>query len=280
MATRVCPICSNTKITIEDKKTGVFFCEPCNHRFRLNAQDFVKKHYDNYIEESKEKLTNEHRNFFVFPNWKLYDYIISKIPYKKDSKLLEVACGTGTCLRHIQINRADLKLYGIDLFQNSRGGINFIKGDIYNTEIKEKFDVIVCKEIIEHTEDIKKFMRKLKPLLKKDGILFINITDSNVLIYRLTKLIKSIWSVPYERLHRPYHLNYFTEQSFRNLLNLSGFKTMKTKRYSAPLISIDTPHKSFVIRKIYKILAMLLFFISRLLRQEYYLMFICKNNMK
>jgi len=50
-----------------------------------------------------------------------------------------------------------------------------IKEDLYKYEPKNKFDIILCGELLEHLEDPLGALIKLNSLLKKDGQLFLTV---------------------------------------------------------------------------------------------------------
>ena len=51
--------------------------------------------------------------------------------------------------------------------------IKYICSSPENLNIKEKFDIILNMEIIEHVDDVKLFLRNSSKFLKKNGIMYI-----------------------------------------------------------------------------------------------------------
>jgi 2-polyprenyl-3-methyl-5-hydroxy-6-metoxy-1,4-benzoquinol methylase len=264
-----CPICSNTHIRVEDKKLDVFYCKLCNHRFTLIEKGKHKKYTPDYID-------SERKNFFEHPNYKLFDYILKKLP-KKEIKLLDVGCGDGTFLIYALNKGKEIKLYGIDLIENKHPKINFIKGDIFNKRINERFDVIVNMDVIEHVDNPRRFIRVLKGMLKKDGIIFITTIDTDAFLYRTAGYLKPVWRVPYERLYHHYHLNHFTEKSLKKLIKAENLKIIRHIHHSYPLLSIDIQDKNIVLQKLYKLAAMFMYAFSSIINQEDSQTIICKN---
>ncbi|MBT3209629.1 MAG: class I SAM-dependent methyltransferase [Bacteroidetes bacterium] len=115
------------------------------------------------------------------------------IPFIKDyveldqnTEILEVGCGEGGNMKPF----LDLgcKLTGVDLsagkienakhfFQNHNNSKNleFIHNDIYNlqVELKNKFDFIFLRDVLEHIHNQERFIKFIKTLLKPDGKLFL-----------------------------------------------------------------------------------------------------------
>lgn len=93
--------------------------------------------------------------------------------------LLDCGCGTGKTLELLQEFG---KTYGTDLDEDcinycvKRGFKNIIKQDITKPlQFKEKFDVIVVTDVLEHVEDDKKALEQLSNGLNDQGILIITV---------------------------------------------------------------------------------------------------------
>ncbi len=118
------------------------------------------------------------------------DKIISHFNLKKDIKtplkglnIADIGCGGGLLCEPMASFGA--KVMGIDASkkniqvakihaQKSKLDINYQNLDIEDlAKKKEKFDVILAMEIVEHVDNIDIFMASLGKCLKKDGILFI-----------------------------------------------------------------------------------------------------------
>jgi len=100
----------------------------------------------------------------------------------KNIKILDVGCGGG--LLSEPMCRLGAEVTGIDASDKNinvakiHSKKNNLKIDYFcsspeNFKIKDKFDVILNMEIVEHVEDVNFFLKSCNNLLKKNGIMFV-----------------------------------------------------------------------------------------------------------
>ena len=96
--------------------------------------------------------------------------------------ILDIGCGGG--LLSEPMTRLGANVTGIDASiknikiaklhaKKNKLRINYLHSSPENLKIKNKFDVILNMEIIEHVDDINFFMKSCSKHLKKDGLMFI-----------------------------------------------------------------------------------------------------------
>lgn len=92
----------------------------------------------------------------------------------QNSKVLDVGCGNGSLT--FDLSKKAKKVVGIDLNQkylekakdkNKAENIDYILGDAINYDFKEKFDVVILSNVLEHIADRIDFLQKIKPLANK-----------------------------------------------------------------------------------------------------------------
>ncbi|MDC3151290.1 bifunctional 2-polyprenyl-6-hydroxyphenol methylase/3-demethylubiquinol 3-O-methyltransferase UbiG [Candidatus Pelagibacter sp.] len=100
----------------------------------------------------------------------------------KDIKILDIGCGGG--LLSEPLSRLGATVTGIDAsdrnikiakmhLKKSKLDINYYCSSPESFEAKEKFDVVLNMEIVEHVDNVNFFLLKSSELLKKDGLMFI-----------------------------------------------------------------------------------------------------------
>jgi len=172
--------------------------------------------------------------------------LINLIPDKVKC-LLDVGCGTGKLGAFLKKNRK-ITVIGIEL--SSKAGKIARKyldkvyvGDIEKIKFnfkKNYFDCIVCGDVLEHLIDPVKILIKLKPFLKKDGILIASIPNIQhyTIIYRL---IFGKWQYSDAGLLDKTHLRFFTLNTIKELFSETGYKIIRIQRnylYSKLIIII------------------------------------------
>tara|TARA_Y100000590_G_scaffold461693_1_gene623865 strand:+ start:88 stop:813 length:726 start_codon:yes stop_codon:yes gene_type:complete len=115
----------------------------------------------------------------------------SKKPLK-DLKILDIGCGGGLLCE--PLNRLGANITGIDASQKNieaaklhskemNLNINYICCSPENLNSKNKFDVILNMEIVEHVSDVNLFIKSCSELVKKNGIMFVATINKNLKSY-------------------------------------------------------------------------------------------------
>lgn len=187
--------------------------------------------YDKYHRDL-EYITNEKlfRNIFQM-RYKL----ISAFSSKK-GKVLDIGCSNGVFLDIFK--EKGWETFGVE---PSASGVEAIKkGHKVSRKYFEKamfpknyFDLVLMNHTLEHVEDADAVLQKIYSILKKNGVLFIDVPNAGGLG---SKILKDKW--PY-RL--PLEHNYqFTRKSLGEKIVSAGFKILHWESRSG-LFEFDSP---------------------------------------
>ncbi len=119
-------------------------------------------------------------------------YILDQLNNKNivEAEILDLGCGgglvseslakLGAVVTGVDFVKENIKIASDHASKNNLN-INYINQNIEKLKIKKKFDVIIMFEILEHLDDWKVFIMKIKKNLKKNGILIISTINRNVI---------------------------------------------------------------------------------------------------
>lgn len=137
--------------------------------------------------------------------------------FVKNKKVLDIACGSGYgseiivnygCKSYLGIDISNETVIEANKHYKSRK-VKFLCGDGTDLHFVKNnmFDVIVSYETIEHIQNYKKFIKELKRVLNREGVLIISTPNKK---YSSPNSIKPI---------NPYHVIEFYPDEYKLLLN-------------------------------------------------------------
>ena len=162
-----------------------------------------------------------------------------KLPLK-DIKILDIGCGGG--LLSEPLSRLGATVTGIDAsdrnikiakmhLKKSKLDINYYCSSPESFEAKEKFDVVLNMEIVEHVDNVDFFLLKSSELLKKDGLMFIATLNKTLKSYVFAiigaeYILKwlPIGTHDWNKFLKPDDLINICKNNSLNLINLIGVK--------------------------------------------------------
>lgn len=270
-----CPVCE-----IESRflplKVGVdiFRCPSCDHCFTDVSVMEAHEPYD------EDYFLVRHPNWFNNPNYKLFDYISKALNgLASGPKILDVGCGKGDLLRYLHKHNPKLKLSGIDFTKNQpTPEIEFHCGDVFELAESHTFDAIVSLAVIEHIEDVSKFINKLQRLLNPNGIVILMTVDERSLLYSLSRLFGKLtyWG-PATRLYERHHLNHFNRSSLRRLMELNRLTVIEARDHVIPIAAVDFDSSSRFNAAILKLGVRVIFTLARLIHRSHTQTIICNK---
>jgi len=173
------------------------------------------------ISDTGERIlpTQKDEVSIVFSRHKFaYEYVQQ---FVENKTVIDVGCGTGYGCK-IFAEKATI-VYGIDHDKEAISyckqkypapNITYIEMDINSTVLDRQFDIATAFQVIEHIQNLSKFIERLKQIVKPNGVIFIS-----------TPNVKQ----PQKgKVQNPFHFNEMNYVQFRKLIsdNFSSFEIL------------------------------------------------------
>lgn len=233
-----CPVCGHAAFSlwirtkdfsISQEDFDIVSCKKCGFKFTnpRPTEASISRYYDssNYISHHDEnrglipllyKWIREHITLKQKQKW-----IEQTLPHK--GKLLDVGCGTGHFLLHMQ--KHGWEVTGIEPAAEASNKVKERGIQAYShleeAALHAPFDAISMWHVLEHVHDLKGYLQKLKKLLKADGYLFIAVPN-------IDSYDAQLYGAHWAALDVPRHLYHFTPSHIRLLLENNKFQLQKT----------------------------------------------------
>ena len=158
---------------------------------------------------------------------------IEKIKPEK-GRVLDVGCGRGEFLH--AAGKKDWNVVGTEIsktfadYAKNKFGLNVLTGDLRDIDLHfESFDVICLISVIQYLQNPMETLKKSNLLLKKDGIIFIEATNEDALVFKVGNFLKSIMegrkvATHLSPLFPSYQVYGFNRKSLGLALEKTGFK--------------------------------------------------------
>ncbi|HHT9125772.1 MAG TPA: class I SAM-dependent methyltransferase [Candidatus Brocadiia bacterium] len=153
-----------------------------------------------------------------------------EVPGDEARRILDIGCGSGRMLREMRKRGWDV--FGTELSEYSckrakeEFNLDVRKGSVETCNFPENyFDVITLWHVFEHIKNPSETLNEIYRLLKRDGVLIIDVPNLKSLQFMLSR---ERWF----HLDVPRHLYNFTTTTLANLLNKNEFKVYKVKQSS------------------------------------------------
>ncbi len=203
-------------------------CKACGLQFLHPFPSYdLKEYYDSKYRgthncEMDTKRTSEDR--FNDRHYELQDNLETVLGYVcPESRVLEIGCAAGAMLSMLQPHVKEV--VGLD-YNSEDAHYAADKLDIatYTTDLWEtgighnSFDVICAFHVIEHVEDPVRWLYKIRPYLKNDGVIILATPN-------LDHPYMTLWDIPEfaDFWYREPHLYYFNMDTLEKITNAAGY---------------------------------------------------------
>ncbi|MEI7905123.1 MAG: class I SAM-dependent methyltransferase [Candidatus Firestonebacteria bacterium] len=216
-----CCICQSETVHVSSKTalSDLFECLNCAHVFYAFRPD--KKVLDDLYADEKyydEGPGIEKKAEYL---WERRFYSISKYIRYFNGNILDVGCGKAVFLD--QAKKQGMSVFGTEYSEYTskyaieKYGINPILKDLLSAEFKNNFfDVVSFWHVLEHLYYPSKYIQEACRIMKKGGILIVELPNKDVRGVDIDNQIKQNQT----------HLNFFTEKSIKTLLYSNGFRIL------------------------------------------------------
>lgn len=183
------------------------------------------KNYYSFSKDAGKSILNKIKDFIEV---KMFKGIVGKL-HGNDLSVLDVGGGTGWVLNSLKKATNRFKYFNIvDIDENAEStaivnGYSFFKGKIEDYKPKNKFDLIIMLNLIEHVSDPVLVLNSIKNMTKNNGLIVIKTPNNDSLDARIFK--KYNWG----GLHAPRHFNIFSKKSIEILAEKNGLKVESIK---------------------------------------------------
>lgn len=230
-----CPGCGSSRSEVCFQKNHFFFetCLECNTLFcnprpsesqlkQLYMESESSHYWSNVFFPSVQDARRE--RLFRPKAIKIGELIRTK--GLQVSHICDVGAGHGLFLEELKQVFSEVRLCAIEPDQTSseileRKGFDVLRAVVQDAqEWKEKFDFVICSEVIEHVFDVKEFLRSLFELLRPGGhCLVTGLGYEGFDILTLQERSKSV--------SPPHHLNFLSQKGFQMAFKRNGFSSVE-----------------------------------------------------
>lgn len=210
-----------------------------------------EKKFSEYFQENGISHYNPNLIYSLF--WKLYSFemiheyrLIQK--YKNSGMLLDIGVGKGEFLSKFPNQRWEKYAYDPFLTKKDEqklrkmigANLNINQFQYLKNYPSDFFDVVILRNVIEHTAEFLSLIKQSYRILKKGGILFIRTPNMDSADF---KIFKSSWYV----VSMEDHLVFFEKKTLLNILKQSNFKEKfkEPVRGSSPLCLLRSVSTSY-----------------------------------
>lgn len=238
----ICQVCGNTKfrelyhtpqhpffegVMPRPYKKVLFFdlsikeCANCGFVFKKSsarADRKLDKFYKSHIGMSSAAADESEFSFGIAQRF--IDTIVQNMGSKKIKTVLEIGCRDGFVLGQIR-RRIGAKVVGVDVstakpYEDELGPLNIVHAYFPTPKIREKFDLIYAKAVLEHVSKIQPIVSNVQKQLNPGGMFVAQVPkveqslrDGNIGIF----------------IHE--HVNFFTKATLSLLCGRNGLRVKK-----------------------------------------------------
>ncbi len=242
-----CPICGNETygVLVNGKDfefhTGEYKVQRCNscHVSYTNPAINEREIYKFYEDRNTPDFPNSTGIIHILRQWYLARNarnILANLPISKPIRIMDYGCGDGAySLALSTIN--EYKVVAVDfhpspppLLANSIKEASNIEYKSYQSLNElEIFDVIFCRQVLEHIPNPRQLLSQLHNFLSISGFLIIEVPN-------IDSFWRKLLGKYYYTLYLPQHFYHFNASSLAHLVENEGFTVRKINKLHTPIL--------------------------------------------
>jgi len=177
-------------------------------------------------------------SFDILAKPEIYFNVVRKemLPFvPKEAKIiLEIGCGDGN-FGSLLLRNGATEVWGIEYEKEQGDAAKKIMTKIFVGDVSEQllnlpdqyFDAIVCNDVLEHLIDPYTVINRLRPKLKKDGIMISSIPNIRYFRNLFDFFFNKNWDYTDSGIMDKTHLRFFTYKSIRKMFESNGYEVIK-----------------------------------------------------
>jgi len=255
-ASAPCPLCKSSNVRIEYELTGyrIAICDNCHFEyhdgFGGGGGDEEMFSEDYYQVRHHEAFKSQFGDYEQDPSAPVYREWLEKMEaIVPKGRILDVGSALGTFLKIAESRGwspegVEISRFAAEFSRRERG-LEVFNGDLEQfPATDESFDVVTFWDSIEHVTHPRENLVTAFSLLRPGGLVLLTTDNFDCLIGDLARLAyrASMGKVRYamERIFIAPNRSYFTEETFRDLLEEIGFRIVIFEKMEYPLDKIRT----------------------------------------
>ena len=246
-----CAICQEVTPTKELAKVGMFgwpthvsICKQCGLVYltpRWTRERYIQyytREYEGDYREDREKSeeTEQRKIRQAWPR------IAPNLP-KNPAAVLDIGCGLGWALDYAAKQIDGVRIAGIESSEESIAhlkdeiGAEFIHSDLdsdWHLDHQDSFDLVIMRMVAEHLLNPVEAFKKVRSVLKEDGIFYIAVPD----MFNPDGSLRDFW-------YRVVHTYYYSKPTLTRILNLAGLEPVVIQEQEYELWAVVRRRESF-----------------------------------
>jgi SAM-dependent methyltransferase len=237
-----CGLCRGDKFRILYRFSdfSIQQCQSCGLvcRDRLLSEQDSKELYDVGYFNSQQARYFSHRHVAFYKKIQMVESFCKQPLFTPKRKLLDVGCAVGTFLqiageRGWEVYGQDVSVYAANVSRAKK--LDIFTGDLWDAHFpNDFFDVITAWDSLNHANDPQRLLREMNRILKKGGLLAVEVNSIDSFMYRLAHWLyigtHGIVHWPAQRGYPIHQSTFYDKRTLQQAFAAAQFKVLSSRR--------------------------------------------------